>query len=59
MIMKNLASKFTPSVVNLTVALFIAVSGMILISSCGEYSSVSGQEAYDAGYTIGRMISGN
>lgn len=41
-----------------TVAVTIAITGMLLISSCGA-SSVTEKEAYDAGYTIGRMISGN
>lgn len=47
------------SIFNLSVALFIAVSGMLLISSCGGTTSVSQDEAYQAGYTIGRIISGN
>lgn len=43
---------------HLSVALFIAVSGMIMASSCGA-SNVSYDEAYDAGYTFGRMLRGN
>lgn len=43
----------------LSVAIFIAVTGTIIISSCASSSSVTGEEAYQAGYTIGRMISGH
>lgn len=43
---------------NSFVALFIAVTGMVIISSCGS-SSVSGEDAYNAGNTIGRMIFGD
>ena len=54
--MKKIALK--ASAFNLSVALFIAISGMILISSCGGTTSVSSEEAYNAGYTIGRIIGG-
>ena len=37
----------------------ICAAGMILLSACGTYTSVTPSEAYDAGYTIGRIISGN
>lgn len=37
----------------------ISAASMILLCSCGTYTSVTPSEAYDAGYTIGRIISGN
>ena len=37
----------------------IGVAGMFLLCACGSYTSVSPSEAYDAGYTIGRIISGS
>lgn len=45
------------AIFNTFIALFIAATGMILISSCGS-TSVTEQEAYDAGSTIRRMITG-
>ncbi len=57
--MKHLKFNSRSAIFNSCVGLFIAIAGMIVISSCGGYSSVSEQEAYDAGYTIGRIISGN
>lgn len=36
---------------------FFAVASIFAISSCGT-TSVSESEAYDAGYTIGRILSG-
>ncbi|MDE7411301.1 MAG: hypothetical protein K2M94_04600 [Paramuribaculum sp.] len=47
------------SVFNIAVALFIAISGTVLISSCDSTSSVTYDEAVKAGETFGRMISGN
>lgn len=46
------------SLYNLSVALFIAISGMILISSCDATTSVTAEEAYQAGDTIGRLLRG-
>lgn len=54
--MKKISIK--ASTFNFSVALFIAVSGMFLISSCGGTTSVTNDEAYQAGYTIGRLIRG-
>lgn len=56
--MKNLKFTSKAAIFNSCVGLIIAITGMFIISSCGGYSSVSNEEAYDAGYTIGRMISG-
>lgn len=44
---------------NLCVAVFIAMSGAILSTACGGTTSVTDEEAINAGYTIGRIISGN
>ncbi|MDE6497407.1 MAG: hypothetical protein K2L21_01975 [Muribaculaceae bacterium] len=55
--MKKIFRNF--SVINKTVALTIAITGMLVISACGGTTSVSHDEAYQAGYTIGRIISGN
>ena len=41
-----------------SLCLFLAVASIFAISSCGT-TSVSDQEAYDAGYTIGRILGGN
>lgn len=49
--MKSISLKTKNSII----ALFIAAIGMISISSCG-LSSMSNQEAYDAGATIRRLI---
>lgn len=43
---------------HLSVALFIAITGVIVMSSCGS-SSVSNEDAYHAGYTLGRMLRGD
>lgn len=43
---------------NLSIAIFIAISGMIVISSCSSTTSVTDREAYEAGDTIRRMITG-
>lgn len=51
--MKNICLKIKNSII----ALFIAAIGVISISSCG-LSSMSSQDAYDAGYSIGRLIGG-
>lgn len=48
-----------PSYTNVKKILGMYAAGMILLSSCGTYTSVTPSEAYDAGYTIGRIISGN
>ena len=57
--MKHLKFNSRSALFNSCVGLFIAIAGMVVISSCGGYSSVTNEEAYDAGYTIGRMIRGN
>ncbi len=41
--------------VNTIVALFIAISGMVVISSCGTTSSVS-RDPYQQGYEIGQGL---
>ncbi|MDE6310774.1 MAG: hypothetical protein K2L96_03050 [Muribaculaceae bacterium] len=54
----NYIRNIKASTMNFAVALTIAITGMIVISACGGTTSVSDQEAYDAGYTIGRMLRG-
>lgn len=56
--MKKKVLDLRASVYNLSVALFIAISGMMLISSCDTTTSVTHEEAWQAGQTIGRMIRG-
>ncbi len=41
-----------------SLCLFFAVASIFAISSCAGTTSVTEQEAYDAGYTIGRLIRG-
>ncbi len=44
---------------NSSLRLLVAVVSLIIISSCGSWTTtVTEQEAYDAGYTIGKMLSG-
>ncbi|MDE5567165.1 MAG: hypothetical protein K2J12_01860 [Muribaculaceae bacterium] len=50
---------FNPHLFTFSVALFIAVTGMLIISSCGGTTSVTHDEAYQAGYTIGRLLNGD
>lgn len=39
-------------------ALTLVFIGSLMLTSCDGYTSVTQQEAYDAGRTIGRMIRG-
>lgn len=55
--MKHLKFNSRSSIFNSCIGLFIAIAGMIVISSCGT-SSVTYDEAVSAGDTIGRMIRG-
>ncbi|MCM1293542.1 MAG: hypothetical protein NC111_00615 [Bacteroides sp.] len=41
---------------NFAVAMFIAVTGMVIISSCGSSSSMSNDDYHRAGYTIGALM---
>lgn len=36
----------------------LGIAGMILLCACGGYTSVTEDEAYQAGHTIGRLIGG-
>ena len=45
-------------IINDIVAFTIAIAAIVVISSCGT-TSVTHDEAYQAGYTIGRLLNGD